>query len=208
MEQSDESLLNLVTNGDVAALGILFQRYEPKLKKLVAKQLDPRLLRRVDVSDVIQEVHIELSKRIDEFAKERALTLYHWMCFITKQKVAELARHHILAQIRDVRREVPIQRSISGNSSIVLATHLISQVSSPSSVITKAEVSKLVNQAIENLEPEGRDAIVMRHVDHLKTDQAAELLGISQAAFRQRYFRALRQLRKLLKDCDLSWGDM
>lgn len=208
MEQSDESLLTLVTNGDVAALGILFQRYEPKLKKLVAKQLDPRLMRRIDVSDVIQEVHIELSKRIDEFTKERAVTLYHWMCFITKQKVAELARHHMLAQIRDVRREVPLQKSISGNSSLVLANHLISQVSSPSSVITKAEVVKLVNQAIDNLEPDGRDAIVMRHVDQLKTEQAAELLGISQATFRQRYFRALRQLRKILQDFDLSWGDL
>ena len=208
MEHSDESLLTLISNGDVAALGILFQRYEPKLRKLVAKQLDPRLMKRVDVSDVIQEVHIELSKRIDEFTKERAVTLYHWMCFITKQKVAELARHHILAQIRDVRREVPLQRNLSGNSSIVLAAHLISQVSSPSSVISKAEIGKLVNQAIESLEPDGRDAIVIRHVDQLKTEQAAELLGISQAAFRQRYFRALRQLRKLLQDFDVSWGDL
>lgn len=208
MEQSDESLLTLVTEGDVAALGILFQRYEPKLKKLVAKQLDPRLIKRVDVSDVIQEVHIELSKRIHEFTKERAVTLYHWMCFITKQKMAELARHHMLAQIRDVRREVPLQRSISGNSSMVLASHLISQVSSPSSVFSKAEIAKLVNQAIESLEPDGRDAIVMRHVDQLKTEQAAERLGISQAAFRQRYFRALRQLRKILQDHELSWGDL
>ena len=206
MEQTDESLLRLAANGDVSALGVLFERYAPKLRRLVSRHLDPRLVTRIDVSDVIQEVHIELSKRIDEFSRERAVTLYHWMCFITKQKVAELERHHMYAQIRDVRREVPLHKFSSGNSSIALATHLISQISSPSSVVSKGEVARLVQQAIESLEPDGRDAIVMRHVNQLRTEQAAELLEISQATFRQRYFRALRRLRKILNDYNLSWG--
>lgn len=208
MDPTDETLLRLATTGNAAAFGALFDRYSPRLRRLVAKQLDPRLMTRIDVSDVIQEVHIELSKRIAEFSEERAVTLYHWMCFMTKQKVAELERHHMFTQIRDVRREVPLHRFSSSNSSVVLTAHLVSQVSSPSSVIRKEEVAGLVSQAIDKLDPDGRDAIVCRHVNQLKTAEAAELLGITDAAFRQRYFRALKQLRKLLHECDLSWSDL
>ncbi len=205
MDQSDSSLLQLAKDGDTASLEILFNRYLPRLTRLASKQLDPRLTKRIDVTDVIQEVMYEFSKRIHEYMQEQRIGLFQWLCFLTKQKVAEFERHHIHAQIRDVRREVPLHKYSAGNSSVALAAHLISQISSPSSVVGKEEISRMVHQAIEKLDADGREAIVLRHINQMKSDQAAELLGITQAAFRQRYFRALKQLKKILNASGLSW---
>lgn len=208
MNDSDEQLLQLAVDGDTRALGELFSRYVPQLRKMVSSRIDPRVAARIDVSDVIQEVHVEVVRRLGEYSMDSGVTLYHWMRFLTKQKLAEIARRNIVAQARDVRREQPLNKFDPANSSIVLAAHLLAKVNSPSSVVSKAEVARLVNEAIGKLDVIDREVLLLRHVEQLKTAEAAEKLGISQNTCRQRHIRALKQLRELLLEHDLSWGDL
>ena len=208
MEHSEENLVRLALAGDTLALGELFRLYEPILRKLISRKLDPRIASRLDVSDVIQEVQVEVVRRLLEFSGNAEITMLDWMRFLTKQKMAEIVRRNITAQSRDVRREQPIVRSRNGDSSLVLAAHILAKVNSPSSVVSKAEVARIVNDAVNKLEEIDREVLLLRHVEQLKTDATAERLGISQNACRQRHIRALKQLRELLMQCDLSWGDI
>jgi hypothetical protein len=48
--------------GDRAAIVELLERYRPRLRRMVALRLDPRLQGRVDASDVIQEGYLRLEK--------------------------------------------------------------------------------------------------------------------------------------------------
>jgi len=206
MEDSDEDLLRLALSGNTLALGELFRRYEPILRKTVSKRIDPRIASRLDVSDVIQEVQVEVVRRLQEFSGNSEITLLDWMRFLTKQKMAEIVRRNIKAQARDVRREQPIVRSRNGDSSLVLASYLLAKENSPSSVVSRAEIARIVNEAVDKLDAIDRDVLMLRHVEQLKTVETAERLGISQNACRQRHVRALKQLRELLLQCDLDWG--
>lgn len=47
----------------------------------------------------------------------------------------------------------------------------------------------------------------MRHAEQLSNGQAAELLGITEAAAGMRYLRALRQLRSLLGETPSAWTE-
>ena len=208
MDPGEEQLLNRIAAGDPEALGTLFSKYLPKLKGMVAARIDPRIAARVDESDVMQEVHVEVLRRVPEYIEKREVSFYEWMRFLTKQKLAEVTRRHIGVQSRDVRRERRQPKNQTGNSSVLLTGFLAGKVNSPSSVVGKAEVRILVSQCIERLEPMDREILLLRHVEQMKTVEVAERLQISPNTCRQRHIRSLKKLRDLLVECDLSWGDI
>jgi DNA-directed RNA polymerase specialized sigma24 family protein len=51
---------------------------------------------------------------------------------------------------------------------------------------------------VERLRPPLCEALLLRYLEQLSADEAADVAGISQAAYKQRLVRALRQLRVLL----------
>ena len=57
-----------------------------------------------------------------------------------------------------------------------------------------------VHDALDQLEPALRAALVLRDLEELSAEEAADILGISPAALRQRAHRARLQLRVLLGD--------
>lgn len=66
MALSDQELLELAAKGDKQSLGILFIRYRPKLLSMIAARIDARVNRRLDESDILQEVHLEAERRMHE----------------------------------------------------------------------------------------------------------------------------------------------
>ncbi|PHR97459.1 MAG: RNA polymerase factor sigma-70, partial [Blastopirellula sp.] len=52
--------------------------------------------------------------------------------------------------------------------------------------------------AIEQLEEQDREVVIMRHFEQLSNQDTAQALDLAPAAASMRYLRALRKLRKLL----------
>lgn len=208
MIPTDEELLNLAEIGDKQSLGCLFSRYQVRLLSLIAARIDPRVISRVDALDVLQEVHLEVERRLHEYVSKPDVSFYHWMRFLAKQKLAEIVRRHVFTQARDVRREVSLPRDPSEDMSVALAGILLGNAQSPSCIMAKAEVKIRVNSAIEKLDPDDREILLLRHVEQLRTADASIQLGITPNTCRQRHIRALKRLRTLLLESDLSWGDL
>src|SRR6266849_5497449 len=103
-------LLQQVARGDREKWGALLARHRDRLRRMVALRLDRRLQGRIDASDVIQEAYIEASERLAEYLKQPTMPFYLWLRFITGQKLLQLHRHHLGAQVRDVGREVSLYR--------------------------------------------------------------------------------------------------
>ena len=68
----------------------------------------------------------------------------------------------------------------------------------PAATLLRKEFVETFRCAVDQLEDEAREIILMRHVEQLTNSQAAELLGLSEPAASMRYLRALRQLKSLL----------
>ena len=70
----------------------------------------------------------------------------------------------------------------------------------PSRQVQHAELRDALSKAIADLPPAYRTAIVLRDVEGLSTQQAADIVGVGQAAFKSRLHQARRRLRVAIGD--------
>lgn len=204
-DESETSLIQRAAGGESAALSRLLTINRSRLERMIVARIDKRLNARMDASDVIQEVHVDVFQRFAEYAENQNVPFITWLRFLTKQKLDEINRRNLLAQRRDVRRELRLSQDFSNQSSIILANYYTKQVSSPSSLISKKEIRQLVLETIASMNESDRSILVLRHVDQLTSDEAAAELGITANTCRQRHVRALKRLKQLLEKHRLDW---
>jgi RNA polymerase sigma-70 factor, ECF subfamily len=68
----------------------------------------------------------------------------------------------------------------------------------PSEVLERKELREKINQALYSLPEKYREVFLLRDVQHLSEQEAAEILGISMSATKARLHRARLQLREKL----------
>ena len=70
---------------------------------------------------------------------------------------------------------------------------------SPEALTLGSEFEQTLARALEQLPMEWRSAVVLRDVEGLSTEEAAEIVGVGQGAFKSRLHRGRMQLRALLE---------
>ena len=102
------------------------------------------------------------------------------------------------AQRRLARRELPrLEPPVEGEgpiSTIPEAAHL-----GPEAQALDHEFNGIVERALAELPGDWQAAVVLRDIEGLSTDEAAEVVGIRPAAFKSRLHRGRMQLRALLE---------
>jgi RNA polymerase sigma-70 factor (ECF subfamily) len=195
-----EQLLEQAAGGDKESLGRLLTRHENRLRRMIGFRLDQRLQSRVDTSDVIQEVWIEVSQHLADYQKQRALPFFLWLRGVAANKLRELHRHHLGTQMRDVGREVSLYHgTMPETTSAALAAQLLGHVTRPSEAAIRAEAKIRLQEALNSMDPLDREVLALRHFEQLTPMETARVLGIKEKAAGMRYVRALRRLKGILK---------
>jgi len=198
---TSSDLANLAATGDVHALEELLQVYRERLRQIVGFRIDPRARSRFDESDVVQESYVEVIRRFPEYLRDRRMSLFVWVRFITCQKLVELHRHHLGVQARDVHREVSLHHGpLPEATSACLAAQLLGRSASPSQAAINAEMKLQLQQALNTMDPLDREVLALRHFEHLENAEVAEVLGITPSGTSSRYLRALKRLRQILDE--------
>ncbi len=192
-------LLQQAAQGDRQAWGQLLEQHRDRLRRMIAFRLDDRLRGRLDPSDVIQEAYLDASSHLDEYLQNPTMPFALWLRFLTGQKLLELHRYHLGTQARDAGREVSAFRgSLPEASSVVLAAHLADQLTTPSEAAIRAERQRLLQNALDRMDPLDREVLVLRHFEQLSNGEAAQVLGLDKSAASKRYSRALLRLKGIL----------
>lgn len=197
-EQTDE-LLAAARTGNEAAVDALLQRHRDSIRRLVHMRLDRKVRRRVDVSDVVQDVLVEASGRIDKYLADPQMAFHLWLRQIAWDRIIDTYRRHRGSARRNIDREQPMGFAGDEDSSAQLAIQLQDQGATPAAIATRREIAQLVEAAIDQLDDHDREIIIMRHYEHLSNQEAAEALGIQPPAASMRYLRAVRRLREVLQ---------
>jgi RNA polymerase sigma-70 factor (ECF subfamily) len=184
--------------GDGDSWRQLVEAHHQRLRRTVALRLDPRVRGRVDPSDVLQEAYLEAASRLPEYLRDSRLPFALWLRLVVCERLSKLHRHHLGAQMRSAGREVPLGEDTPDTSSVVLADALIGGGERPSEAAARAELHGRLQEVLERMDPLDREALALRHFEQLSTAEAAQVLGISEAAASKRYCRALDRLRELL----------
>ena len=198
-DPAELDLIRRAGQGDPEGLVGLLERSRARLRRMIKLRLDRRLQGRVDPSDVIQEAHLEVSRRLAEYLRDPAMPFFLWLRLVTGQKLALVHRQHLGVQARDAGREVSLYRgALPAATSAALAARLIGRHTSPSQAAAKAELKIRLQEALNRMEELDREVLALRHFEHLTNAETARVLGIAETAACNRYVRALERLKKIL----------
>ncbi|HIE98388.1 MAG TPA: sigma-70 family RNA polymerase sigma factor [Planctomycetes bacterium] len=201
---SDESeiatrLIAQLKGGEDGALAELFLHYRDRLKRIVRFRLDYRLAGRISESDVIQESYISASKRADHYRGKPDMPFFVWLRLIVNQQLADLHRQHLQAEMRDVRKEISLERpGASPHTSLAMAAQLAGDVTSASRAYSRVERISNLEEALNQMEPIDREVIALRHFEELTNGEVSDVLGIGIQAASKRYVRAMKRMKEIV----------
>jgi RNA polymerase sigma-70 factor (ECF subfamily) len=179
--ETEARLLARAQAGDVSAFERLSSAYADRLFMLLLRLLGDRS----EAEDVAQEVMLRAWRGIARFQGQSSY--FTWLYRIA---VNEANR----ALEKKARR--PAGVSIGAQELQLPA----SPAYDPSRQAENSELRRVLGQALAELPPALRTAIVLRDVEGLSTQEAAEIAGVSQAAFKSRLHQARLRVRAAVGD--------
>ena len=197
--EKTEQLLLGVKEGDDYAVNQLMERHRNSLRRMVQMRLDQRIRRRVDVSDVVQDVMVEANRRLQDYLSNPVMPFRLWLRQIAKDRIIDAHRRHRGSAKRSVDREQQLAAHVGNDRSTMdLAAQICDQELTPQAAAAQQEMSKRVEDAITQLGDQDCEIIIMRHYEQLSNQEIALALELSEPAASMRYLRAVRRLREQL----------
>jgi len=184
-EADEFTLVARSREGDGSAFGELVRRYEGKIFRLALHVTQNR----EDAEDVLQETFLKAHEHLDQF--QGAAKFYTW--------IVRIAVNQALMKLRRRRtdRTVSLDEAIdTGEDTIV--REVAAWDENPEQKFSRVELGGILDSAIQGLEPAYRSVFVLRDIDELSTEEAADALGLSIPAVKSRLLRARLQLREKL----------
>jgi RNA polymerase sigma-70 factor (ECF subfamily) len=179
--ETEAALVARAQAGDVSAFERLSGAYADRLFMLLLRLLGDR----GEAEDVAQEVMLRAWRGIARFRGQSSY--FTWL-----YRIAVNEANRALEQ----RGRRPAGVSISADELQLPAP----AAHDPARQAENSELRRALARALGELPPPLRTAIVLRDVEGLSTQEAAEIAGVSQAAFKSRLHQARLRVRAALGD--------
>ena len=170
---SQRRLLRKAAAGDVRAFTRLYRELHP----IVYAYLHRRTSNTADAEDLTGRVFERFVARLDTYAPDRG-TVRAW--------VVGMARNALIDELRRRRPEA---------SPAECEEELADASLVPSRALDHDEAAAIVRELLADLSPSTREIFALRFADGLRDAEIAKLLGLEEAAVKQRVSRVLRALR-------------
>jgi RNA polymerase sigma-70 factor (subfamily 1) len=174
--------------------------YRDYLETLTFIQVDPQLLSKFSISDIIQKTLLEAWK---EIAKMEALDDAR-----RKQKLRTMLIHNLLDEIEhwrnrghDVNRE-QVPGTAVDESKRRIEGWKIAEETPPLDHMVKMEDKLRLLEALSKIDPRQREALILQKYHGWKLVQIAKYMGCTTGAVAGLHSRGLKELRKLLPDLE------
>ncbi len=188
-DDSDQTLVGRVKEGDVRAFETLHTRYYARIYRFVyAKVGNPE-----DASDLACEVFCRALKSLPSYQFRRTGSLYPWL--------QTIAGNLVIDRVRD--RPAGGMLSLDAQAAEEVDSfldYLPDDGPSAQDLVERAEVQGVVREAIDQLPPDQARAVALRFLGDLSIREIAVALDRSEGAIKSLLHRALLGLRKHLKD--------
>ncbi|HKC53951.1 MAG TPA: RNA polymerase sigma factor RpoE [Burkholderiales bacterium] len=186
----DRQLVERAQRGDKHAFELLVSKYQRKLARLLARFIrDP-----VEVEDVAQEAFIKAYRALPSFRGDSAF--YTWLYRIG----INTAKNYLVA----MGRRAPTTTEFNSEDAESFEDgEQLRDINTPESMMMSKEIARTVNDTMEQLPEELRDAITLRELEGLSYEDIATIMNCPIGTVRSRIFRAreaiAEQLRPLLE---------
>lgn len=193
---SEDELVPLIRLGNTEALGQFIENHRRELLGLVCHLSRPELQQVVPPEDLLQEIAASAIVALPKLASPQLEPLA-WLRQLARRRIVDAHRFHFEAARRAVHRQRSLnagQDSQPGWEALIVAS-----LTSPSEAFSRNVRLSRLQQAICNLGTDAQQAIRMRYVDGLTSQEIADQMDKSDAAIRVLLSRSLRKLQDLLR---------
>jgi RNA polymerase sigma-70 factor (ECF subfamily) len=184
--EDEAALVSELRSGSESAFNWLVTHYHGPVYGLLAGMLnDPS-----EAADVTQEVFLKAFRGIHDFREDSSLRT--WLYRIA---VREMLNHR-----RWFWRHLRLHSSIEGDSGEESPVAEITDAGlSPFDLAATHEAQLGVRQALRQVAPVFRSAVILRDLEGLSYEEVAEVLDVSVGTVKSRILRGRRELRKILE---------
>src|SRR5499425_1426831 len=183
---SDEmALVQAAKGGDVAAFEELVRRYDRNVFR-IAQHITQN---HEDAEDVVQDAFLKAFQNLQNFQEQSKF--YTWL--------VRIAVNEALMKLRRRRtgKMVSLDEDVKTEDDSV-PREVADWSPNPEQQYSQAELHEILSKTIQGLPPSFRTVFVLRDVEGLSTEEAAEALDLSIPAVKSRLLRARLQLRERL----------
>ena len=154
-------------------------------------RLGGRLRAELDSLDVLQETFVEAHRAFERFVCRDDDAFARWLCCLAENRIRGLADHHGAKK----RRPKGARRPVTA----VLEEAQQSQTG-PITAAARSEGRAALAEALEGLEEDARELILLRHFQGRSLAEIATLTEGSQSGVRRQIGRAQRALGRALRE--------
>jgi len=173
MERTDADLIAAARAGDRVAVDRLLARYEPNIYRFGLRMCGDEDAAR----EVLQETMLAAFRHLPGFRGDAALSTWLY----------QIARSFCIKE----RRGQHPTRSLDADDS----PDLVDPSPRPDARTHAREIGEALSRAIAELPPDQREVLILRDVEGLSAEQAADVIGIEVGALKSRLHRARMAMR-------------
>lgn len=188
---SDKELMLAYGAGDEEAFVILFHRYKLKIFNYFHRYLGNR----ATAEDLFQTTFLKIHRARKSYRPSAALSTWIFTIatnILRDYKLSE-RRHPNVIELEEIRDKVASGESLSEPVSL-------SQHTTPELTYREKETAERIRHAVQSLQPEQEEVILLAKYQGFKYEEIAAILNITVSAAKVRAHRAMQTLEKLLKD--------
>jgi RNA polymerase sigma-70 factor (ECF subfamily) len=186
---SDRLLVERAVAGDQRAYELLVIKYQRRIERLIG-----RMVRDVDlVQDIAQETFLSAWRALHQFRGDARF--YTWLYRIAvntaKKSLMELKRDPIVTDAA--------LRSADDDDETSHRENELTSESTPETELAAREIAAAVNEALETLPDDLRQAVTLREIEGLSYEEIAEAMNCPIGTVRSRIFRAREAISAKVK---------
>lgn len=175
-DTADAALVAATLAGDLNAYGVLVRRYQDTYFRFATRMLGDR----EDADDALQSAFVRAFRALRDCRDPARFAAWLYQIVINECRTLGSRR------ARRERRIIPDERELERSA-----------VEHPEG--SAAEMEE-IQHALDQVDPEQREAFVLKHVEELSYDEMATLTGAGVSALKMRVKRACDRLRELLEE--------
>jgi RNA polymerase sigma-70 factor, ECF subfamily len=197
-------LLSRARGGETEALGELCASYGNYLRMVVRSGMGRRLRERVEVSDVVQEVLVEVVRQFPRFTGQNDAAVLGWLRRLADQRLADQGRYHCRSKRGGDGMALPLDGAsesggLADEGSGRLLDRLALSQTSPSQLVSKREQFDLLADAFAGLAEPEADVLWLYFAESLSFEAIGQRLNLKRKSVSRIVAQGLKKLKRLLE---------
>ncbi|HEY7664759.1 MAG TPA: sigma-70 family RNA polymerase sigma factor [Xanthobacteraceae bacterium] len=180
-ETADETLIELIADGDKRAMQVLYARHNVRVYRFILRLTSNQAL----AEDLVSEVFLDVWRQAEAFeAKSQVST---WLLAIARYKALSALRRRTDEHLDDD-----------------MAATIEDSADDPETVVNTKDRNTIIQKCLTQLSPAHREVIDLVYYHEKSVDEVAQIVGVPAATVKTRMFYARNKMADLLKQSGVS----